>query len=555
MIKNDIIVLLAKTIRKAQKKGELPKFEVPEIPLERPKRERYGDYATPIPLQLARLADMAPLKIAETIVRHLPQTDYVREVKVAHPGFINIALDEKWLTRQVETIIAAGERYGNIDLGKGRRVQVEFVSANPTGPLTIGSGRNAAFGDSLANVLEAAGYEVQREYYVNDIGTQMRLFAETLYTRYAQALGQEESVPEDGYQGSYMIEMGREIAKEEGDKYLGMERQEAIQALGDIGLDKMLRIIKDDLVAMGVHHDHWFLERNIYEGSLFDQVMSILRQGGYVAEQDGAVWFTSTDLGEDKDNVIIRSDGMPGYFASDIAYHYNKFVERGFNWVIDVWGADHQGHVPRMKAMMKALGLDPERLTLIIYQLVTLKRGGEVVRLSKRTGDIITLREVLDEVGADAVRFHLLARSVDAQMDFDLEVAKEQSDENPVWYVQYGHARIASILSYAQEQGVDARGGDVSLLTSEPELALIRRMLLLPEIVEQAAVNLAPHHLTYYAQDLASAFHSFYKECRVVSSDPADAELTKARLKLAQAAKIVLAKTLGLMGVNAPQRM
>ncbi len=555
MIKNDIIRLIEKTIEKAQTEGDLPPFDLPPIPLEHPKQEQYGDYATSVCLQLARPARLAPLKIAETVTKHLPPTDYLAKVEVAPPGFINITLHQGWLVRQVEEIIAAGESYGNIDLGQGRQVQVEFVSANPTGPLTIGAGRNAAYGDSLANVLEAAGYQVEREYYVNDAGTQTQLFAQTLYARYAQALGREEAVPEDGYQGAYMVDMGQEIATEEGDRFLRMEREEAIEAAGDLGLEKMLRSIKDDLAAMGIHHDTWFSERSIYQGALFQRVMSILRQGGYVAEREGAVWFTSTELGEDKDNVIIRSDGSPGYFASDIAYHYNKFVERGFEWVIDIWGADHQGHVPRMKAMMKALGLDPERLTLIIYQMITLKRGGEVVRLSKRTGDIITLREVLDEVGADAVRFFLLARSIDAQMDFDLDVAREQSDENPVWYVQYAHARIASILRHAQEQGVDSSGGDVSLLTSEPEVALIRRMLLLPEIVEQAAEHLAPHHLTYYAQELASAFHSFYKECRVVSSDPADAEMTRARLKLVQAAKIVLARTLNLMGVNAPERM
>ncbi len=555
MIKNDIIQLIEKTIEKAQEEGNLPPFELPPIPLEHPKQEQYGDYATSVCLQLARPARLAPLQIAEAVLKHLPQTDYLAKVEVAPPGFINLTLDKGWLARQVEEIVAAGESYGSIALGQGRQVQVEFVSANPTGPLTIGSARNAAYGDSLANVLEAADYQVEREYYVNDAGTQAQLFAHTLYARYAQALGRDEAVPEDGYQGAYVADMGQEIAAEEGDRFLTMDREEAVEAIGDLGLEKMQRIIKDDLAAMGVHHDTWFSERSIYQGDLFQRVMSILRRGGYVAEREGAVWFTSTELGEDKDNVIIRSDGSPGYFASDIAYHYNKFVERGFEWVIDVWGADHQGHVPRMKAMMKALGLDPEALTLIIYQMVTLKRGGEVVRLSKRTGDIITLREVLDEVGADAVRFFLLARSIDAQMDFDLDVAREQSDENPVWYVQYGHARIASILRYAQEQGVDSSGGDVSLLTSEPEAALIRRMVLLPEIVEQAAKNLAPHHLTYYAQDLASAFHSFYKECRVVSSDPADAALNKARLKLARAAKIVLAKTLHLMGVNAPERM
>ncbi len=555
MIKDELVQLIQKAIKKAQRKGDLPRFEVPPVPLEHPKQADWGDYATPICMQLAPLARMAPIKIAETVVRRLAEADYLGKVEVAHPGLINFTLADAWLPQQVEAILAAGGAYGNLDLGQGKKVQVEYVSANPTGPLTVGSGRNAVLGDGLANVLAAAGYEVQREYYVNDAGTQMRLFNETLYARYAQALGQDEPVPEKGYQGSYVVETGQQIAQEHGDEFLRMDREEAIEALGEIGLKKMLVGIRRDLELMGVHYDNWFSERSLYEDGYFGRIMTILRQRDHIAEREGAVWFEAQELGGDKDEVVVRSTGEPGYFASDIAYHYNKFVERGFDWVIDVWGADHQGHVPRMKAMMRALGLDPERLTLIIYQLVTLRRGGEIVRLSKRTGDIITLREVLEEVGPDAVRFFLLARAADSQMDFDLDLAKEESAENPVYYVQYSHARIASILRYAQEQGVTSTNGDVALLTHPSGLALIRQMLKLPEVVAQAAQNLAPHHLTYYAQDLAAAFHVFYRDCRVVSSDPADAELTPARLKLVLAAKIVLANTLRLMGVNAPERM
>ncbi len=555
MIKDELVQLVQKAIKKAQRQGDLPKFEVPPVTVEHPKQADWGDYATPVCMQLAPLARMAPVKIAETVVRHLAKADYLGKVEVAHPGFINFALAEAWLAQQVETVLAAGETYGNVDLGQGKKVQVEYVSANPTGPLTVGSGRNAVLGDSLANVLAAAGYEIQREYYVNDAGTQMRLFNETLYARYAQALGQDEPVPEKGYQGSYMVELGQQLAQEHGDEFLRMDREEAIEALGEIGLQKMLISIRNDLELMGVRHDNWFSERSLYTDGYFARIMTILRQRDHLAEREGAVWFKAEELDGGKDEVVVRSTGEPGYFASDIAYHYHKFVERGFDWVIDVWGADHQGHVPRMKAMMRSLGLDPERLTLIIYQLVTLKRGGEIVRLSKRTGDIITMREVLEEVGPDAVRFFLLARVADSQMDFDLDLAKEESAENPVYYVQYSHARIASILRYAQEQGTTWEGGNVSLLTHPMELALIRQMLLLPEIVEQVALNLAPHHLTYYAQDLASAFHSFYRDCRVVSSDLADVELTRARLKLVKAAKITIARALGLMGVSAPERM
>ncbi len=555
MIKHEITKLIQQAIRKAQRKGELYSFTIPEIPLEHPKQAEHGDYATPICLQLANLARMAPIKIANIVVKYLPEIDYLGKIEIAHPGYINFALDAAWLAQQVEAILAAGEDYGNIDIGQGKKVQVEYGSANPTGPLHVGSGRNVVLGDSLANVLEAAGYNVQREYYVNDAGSQMLLFNETLYARYAQALGCEGSIPEKGYRGTYLVEWGQEIAKEEGDRYLSMPHAEAVVAIGKVGLAKALDCIEGDVELLGIHYDRWYSEQSLYDDGYFARIMTLLRQSGHIVEREGAVWFTATDLGGDKDEVVIRSDGQPGYFASDIAYHYNKFVARGFDWVIDIWGADHQGHVPRMKAMMRALGLGPEKLTLLIYQLVTLKRGGEVVRLSRRTGDIITLREVIEDVGPDAVRFFLLARAADSQMDFDLDLAVEQSAENPVYYVQYGHARIASILRYAKQPVPDFADGDVSLLRHLAELALIRHMLLLPEVVEQAAENLSPHQLPYYAQDLASAFHSFYKECRVVSSDPAEAELNKARLKLVSAAKIVLAKTLRLMGMTAPERM
>jgi len=555
VIKDDLTGLIAQAIKKAQRKGDLPKFDVPEITLEHPRQAEHGDYATPVCLQMARLARMAPMEIARQVVKRLPQLEAIGQVKIAHPGYINITLSQQWLTQQVEDILVTGETWGNIGLGQGHKVQVEYGSANPTGPLHIGFARNVVLGDGIANVLAAAGYDVQREYYVNDAGTQMNLFGETVYARYAQALGRDEPLPEGGYPGSYIEDWAREIAAEEGDKYLHMPREEAVPILRDLGLAKALACIREDVESLGIYYDGWFSERTLYDEGYFDRIMTILRQGGYLFTREGAVWFAATRLGADKDEVIIRSNGEPGYFASDIAYHYHKFVVRGFDWVIDVWGADHQGHVPRMKAMMQALGLDPERLTLLIYQLVTLKRGGEVVRLSKRKGEIVTLREIVDEVGPDAVRFFLLSRSADSQMDFDLDLAKEQSERNPVYYVQYAHARIASILRYAAEQGITSEGGDVSLLTHPSELALIRQMLLLPEVIEQAALNLAPHHLTYYAQDLAGAFHVFYRDCRVVSSDPADAEISRARLKLAHAVKIVLARTLRLMGMTAPESM
>ncbi|HOG46185.1 MAG TPA: arginine--tRNA ligase [Anaerolineae bacterium] len=558
LLNEDLADRLRQAIERAQAAGALPAFDIPAVPVERPKQAAHGDYATPIAMQLARLARQAPIKIAETLVRYFEAPDYVGGVEAAAPGYINLSLSPQWLAAQADAIRAQGEAFGSVDLGAGTRLQVEFVSANPTGPLHTGSARNAVLGDTVANVLAAAGYDVEREYYVNDAGSRMHAFYTSVYARYAQALGADEPVPEDGYLGTYLIEWGRRIAEEEGDRYLLLPREDAIPLIGERGLAIALESIRSDLAAMGVSYNRWFSERTLYEPvapapSLFDRVVGILRRGGYVEEREGAVWFKATALGGDKDEVIIRSNGQPGYFASDIAYHYDKFVVRGFDRVIDVWGADHQGHVPRMKALMRALELDPERLEFMIYQLVTLRRGGEIVRLSKRTGDIITLREVLDEIGPDALRFFLLARSADSQMDLDLELAVKQSDENPVYYVQYAHARIASILRRAGDLPIEE--GDVSLLVSEPEQNLLRQLLRLPEVVHQAAAERAPHHLTYYAQELAGVFHGFYRDCRVVSSDPADREITLARLKLVDAARIVLARTLHLMGMSAPETM
>lgn len=555
MIRDDLAQLVAKALKKAQRKNDLPKFEIPPIPMERPKHDDHGDFATPVCLQLARHARMAPRDIAQKMIKRLAKTDYIGRVEVAGPGYVNFTLDEGWLARRVETILAAGQTFGNVDVGQGKRIQVEYISANPTGSLTIGSGRNAVLGDGLANVLAAAGYDVQREYYVNDAGSQIERFGETIYARYVQALGQDEPLPEGGYPDEEVADWGQEIAGEVGEQYLHMARDEAIPILRNLGLEKVLVSVRHDCERLDIHYDKWFSERSLYDEGYFGRIMNTLRQGNHLYEKDGAVWFNAKALGGDKDEVVIRSTGKPGYFASDIAYHYHKFVKRGFEWVINIWGADHQGHVPRMKAMMRALDLDPDRLTLLLYQLVIILRDGQPVRMGKRLGTAIPLAEVLDEIGSDAVRFFLLSRSADSQMELDLELAKRQSNENPVYYVQYANARIASILRHATEVGVEIKDGDVSLLTHPSELALIRKMLQLPEVVETAALHLAPHSLTYYAQDLAAAFHVFYRDCRVVSTDPADAATTQARLKLALAAKTVLARVLRLMGMTAPERM
>jgi arginyl-tRNA synthetase len=551
-LKQKLKEMLTQAAADAQQSGRLPGVTLPEIVIERPQNPEHGDYASSLPLKLARATRAKPMAIAEEMIGLTKPIPEIESVVVATPGFINFRLKDDWVAQQVESVLQAGETYGNINLGQGDRVQLEFVSVNPTGPLHVGHGRGAILGSALANVMAAAGYDVEKEYYVNDAGNQINAFYNTLYARYKQCLGTDSEIPADGYQGSYMIDLAKEIVSQEGDRFLKMPEPEAVPSLGKIGLEKMIDQIKADLELMEVSFDVWFSEQGLYNNGQFQTVMDQLRQGGYLAEKEDATWFVSTALGEDKDNVVIRSDGTPTYFAADIAYHYNKFLERKFDKVINIWGADHQGHVSRMKAVVGALGIDPGRLQVLISQMVTLRRGGEIVRISKRSGDIITLREVVEEVGRDASRFFFLARSANSQMDFDMELAKKQSAENPVYYVQYAHARIASILRLAIEKGITFDDGDVSLLASEPELILIRKLILLPELVETIARTLEPHHLTYYAQDLATVFHSFYKQCRVVSRNEA---LTKARLKLVKATQTVLAKTLHLMGITAPERM
>ncbi len=560
-IQQQVAELLAEGFAAAQAAGDLPPFEVPDpVPVQRSRHKAHGDYASPVCMGLAKVLRRAPIQIARAVVPHIPAADFIGKVEVAPPGYINFTLDDGWVARQVPVVLEAGEQWGAVDRGHGERVQVEFVSANPTGPITIGSARNAVIGDTLAAILEAAGYAVEREYYVNDAGSQVRIFGESVLARYAEALGVEGvPFPEKGYRGDYVVELGKQLAAEVGDRYLTMDRKEAVRAVARWAVEQMLESIRVDLAAIRVTFDSWFHERWLYERGLFDEVLARLREKGYVVEHDGAVWFRSPDL--EKDAVLIRSPQVipepserPTYLASDVAYLWDKLVVRGFRRAIYVWGADHHGDVPRVKAAAKALGLDPDRLVFILYQLVTLLRGGEEVRMSKRRGDFVTLRELVDEVGPDPIRFMMLTRTVDVKLDFDLDLAVEQSDRNPVYYVQYAHTRIAGVLRHAQAQGwpLDT-AGDAARLTHPSELALIRKMLELPEVIVLAADNYAPHHLTAYAMDLAALFHAFYRDCRIVNPD--EPELTAARLMLARAAKVVLARVLHLMGMDAPERM
>ncbi|TAK28767.1 MAG: arginine--tRNA ligase [Chloroflexota bacterium] len=552
IIKTLLANFIAETLAAAQARGDLPPVAMPEIVVERPQRAEFGDYATSLPLKLARAARMNPRAIAEILVKNMPQTDYVESATVAAPGFINFVLRPSWVAAQVDEIIRAGAEFGHLDVGQGQRVQVEYVSANPTGPLHVGHGRGAVLGSTLVKALAAAGFAVESEYYLNDAGNQIDAFNRTLYARYAQALGQSVEVPHDGYMGTYMVDLAQELSAAEGDRFLQMPPEQGAVELGVLGLNRMTAAIKEDLERLRVEFDSWFSERTLYEDDAFAQSMAILRGKGHIEEREGAVWFSSSQLGDDRDSVVIRTNGSPTYFASDIAYHYDKFERRHFDRVIDIWGADHMGHVARVKAVVGALGFDPAQLQVLISQLVTLRRGDEILRLSKRTGDIITMREVIEEVGADACRFFFLTRSADSQMDFDLELAVKQSQDNPVYYVQYAHARIASILRLARERGIDWSDGVVSLLTGPDELELVRKLLELPELVQLVAQELQPHHLPHYAQDLAAVFHSFYNRCRVISPD---VPMTAARLKLVEAAQITLANSLHLMGIAAPDRM
>jgi arginyl-tRNA synthetase len=553
MIRDEIAGLIRRAAEDAIAAGTLPSVPLPEVTIDRPRLPEHGDYATNLPMRMQRSVGGNPFDIAERILRHLPASAMIGSAEAARPGFINLRLNERWLAEQVDVILERGEAFADSTTGAGERVQIEFVSANPTGALHLGNGRGAVFGSTLAAVLEATGRTVEREYYVNDAGTQIGVFARTVYARYQQLFGRPVEVPSDGYPDPYLIEVARKIKETHGDALLRPEGEEPPDAIGPMAIDLVVQGIQEDLAALNVHYDVWFRERSLYdEGAQYQRVMERLREIGYIVEKEGAVWFTSSEIGEDKDNVLVRSTGAPTYFASDIAYHFNKFVERGFDRVIDIWGADHHGHISRLKAAVGALGVEPERLHILLYQLVMLREGSDPVRMSKRAGTIVPLTWLVNEAGADACRFFFLQRSADSVLDFDLQLARTQSDKNPVYYVQYAHARIAGILRLAAERGLSGDGGDVALLNHPAELDLIRGMLQLPELLDQIARTLEPHHLPYYAMDLATTFHAFYRDVRVVGDDAA---LTRARLKLAAAARIALARTLHLMGMTAPERM
>lgn len=555
IVKHLITERLERALRESQELDLLPKGTPIDVSVEHPQSAEHGDFATSLPLKLAKSLRMNPLEIAQRLVPLVHTANEIERVWAEAPGFINFSLDPVWLTSRVETILEEGDSFGDVTLGDGETLQLEFVSVNPTGPIHVGHARGAVLGDALANILSAAGYKVTREYYFNDAGKQMETFYESLYVRYQQVFGRSVEMPQGGYMGDYMFEIARAISTEQGDRFLRIPAESAVEELGKIGLEKILYSIQNNMERLRVSFDVWFKEHTLYEDGQYEKAMGELSDGGHLMVREGATWFVSTALGEDKDNVLVRGTGAPTYFATDIAYHYNKFKERGFSKVINIWGADHQGHITRMKAAIGALGIDPTKLTILIHQMITIKSGDQVLRASKRTGDIVTLEDLLDEVGPDPCRYFFLARSPESQMEFDLALAKRESSENPVYYIQYAHARIASILRLAQENNIDYSNGDASLLIDPAELSLIRRMIMLPELIESIAISLEPHHLPHYSQDLATAFHWFYQQCRVISSNPGDEEITKARLKLVQASYIALGRCLRLMGMGAPEQM
>jgi arginyl-tRNA synthetase len=551
MIEDRIVGLLREAVSAA---GVLdPGDDEPQIELTKPKQKEHGDFATNVALQIARRAERPPRDVAEAIVGRLPAATFVERVEVAGPGFINLFVGDEWLHDVLRDVVARGASYGREE-ANGRSVQVEFVSANPTGPLHIGHARNAVIGDVIASVLEAAGWRVEREYYFNDAGRQMELFGASVEARYLERFGREAEMPEDGYRGEYLIGIAEDIAATLGDALLEVPPEERRARLLHEGAERVLATTHRTLDRLAVRFDVFFSERTLHERGEIDQAVSRLRDAGYAYDEDGAVFFRSTAFGDDKDRVLIRSNGVPTYFGADCAYVIDKF-SRGFDRLVYVWGADHHGDVVRVRGAAQALGYDPDAVEIVLYQWVTLTRAGAAVAMSKRAGTFVTLDELLDEVGADATRFTLLSRSNDSAIEFDIELVKRQTLDNPVYYVQYGHARIASILRLAEQRSIALRpvdGVDLGTLVTEPELDLLRRIADLPDEVHQAAELRAPHRLTHYAQDLAGRFHRFYTECRVITDDD---ELTQARLWLCTAAKFGVANVLGLLGVSAPERM
>ena len=554
---NDIVV---DSIKSAIKKGEFADFELPEISLETPREKEHGDFSCNCSMQLARALKKAPMQIANVIIANMKiDGTYVKKVECAGAGFINFYLNNLWLYDAIIAIQEEKSDYGKINIGKGKKVMVEFVSANPTGPLHMGNARGGALGDSIASVLECAGYDVKREFYLNDAGNQILKLGESLEARYVQLLKGEDAFefPEDGYHGEDISEHMQEFINLYGDKYLNEESQARRKIFGEFALKRNVTNIKKTLSSYGVDYDLWFSENSLYENNEVSETLEILKEKGHTYELDGAIWLRCSELGGEKDEVLVKSNGLPTYYAADIAYHRNKFEKRGFDWGIDLLGADHHGHVARMKYALKALDINPDKLDIVLFQLVRLLKSGEIVRMSKRTGKAIALEDLLEETGRDAARFFFNMKSSGVHLDFDLDLAVKQSNENPVFYVQYAHARICSILRVLEAEEtsivvVEVTAMDLEVLVKEEELELMKRLAELPEEIAGAANSLEPSRLTRYIIDVAGLFHSFYNVCRIKGEEP---QLIKARLALANSTRTVIKNVLDLLKISSPEKM
>lgn len=552
-MKDLLIQGISESLQKAVAAGTLPDGEYPSVQLEVPPQKEFGDFASNIAMQSARVAHRAPRQIAAAIV---DQMDYpwLDKAEIAGAGFINFFLKNDVIYDTLKKILKAGAAYGKAPLREEDTVQVEYVSANPTGPLHVGHGRGAAYGSALVNLLRAAGYNVEAEYYINDAGNQMNNLAASVNARYLELLGKPAEIPENGYHGHDIIETAQAIIDADGDKYLDMPEEERLEIFKDRAYAEKLKALKRDLAHFNVHYDKWFSERTLHPDAI-NAAVKVLEDRGKIYEKDGALWLKSTEYGDDKDRVVIRDNGVPTYLAADIAYHKNKY-DRGFRTMINVWGADHHGYVARVKAALAALGYDPQKLEVLLLQMVSLFRNGTLVKMSKRTGQAITLNELIEEVGTDAARYFFIMRSLDTQLDFDLDLATSHSNENPVYYIQYAHARIYSIYKQAKDAGVNL---DIDWdtvvwdsLQDDMELALIKKMAAFPEEVQKAAAERAPHRIAHYVYELAGLFHTFYNHCRIIQENK---DLEKARLALVTAVRITIANSLSILGVSAPEKM
>ncbi|MDX5475838.1 MAG: arginine--tRNA ligase [Bacillaceae bacterium] len=536
------------------KAGLATEEQIPDVVLETPKDKANGDYATNMAMQLARVAKKAPRMIAEQLVENFDQSKAsIEKIEIAGPGFINFYMNNSYLTDLIPTILEQGSDYGKTNVGGGEKVNVEFVSANPTGNLHLGHARGAAVGDSLCNVLEKAGYTVTREYYINDAGNQINNLALSVEARYFQALGMEKEMPEDGYHGQDIIEIGAALASEYGDKFVSETEEERLAFFREYGLKFEMKKLQKDLEEFRVGFDLWYSETSLYHNGKIDEALNKLREQGHIFEDGGATWFRSTTFGDDKDRVLIKNDGSYTYLTPDIAYHQDKLL-RGHDKLINIWGADHHGYIPRMKAAIEALGYGKEALEVEIIQLVHLFQNGEKVKMSKRTGKAVTMRDLMEEVGLDAVRYFFAMRSADTHLDFDMDLAVSQSNENPVFYAQYAHARICSMLRQGEEQGIELVGPfALEHIQSEKEIDLLKKLGEYPQVVSEAAIKRIPHRITNYIFELASTLHSFYNAEKVLDADNVDR--TKARLALMKATQITIQDALKLIGVSAPEKM